>query len=639
MKKNTILALASLFLLSACASMGTPDGGPYDEEPPVLLEAYPALNSVNVTEARVQLVFDENVRLENAFEKVVVSPPQLEMPEIKYSGRKVTVELRDSLIPNTTYSIDFSDAIVDNNEGNPYENFAYVFSTGESVDTFAVSGTVLNARDLEPVKGIVVGIHSNLDDSAFTTTPFERVSRTDSRGRFTIKGIAPGTYRVYALKDANQNFYFDQKSEALGFIDTHIVPFATEAVRPDTVWRDSVTVDTVRYVKYTRFQPDDIILRAFEEELYSQYLVKSPRDDHKKFTLFFAAHNEVLPTVEGLDFDFEGKYLLESNETKDTLAYWLKDSTFYRADTLAFKVTYMVPDSLGVLVDRCDTLYLSPKRRWEKVVEQANKKLADEEADFMKRARRAEGYDENNPPLFVPPTPVLPVRFAGGANADVDGSFKFSFDEPLQSIDTSAIRLTVLVDSVYVPAEFVIRQNPLKIREYEVFAEWRPEQKYRIVADSAAFKGIYGGISDAFSQDMTFRSFDDYAVLHLDIPSVSNNAIVELLDKQERVVKSLISNDGRCSFYFIRPGTYYLRLTLDGNGNGKWDTGDFESGLQPEQVYYYPHSLDLRPMFEYTQDDWDIYAPLETQKPLDITKQKPDREHKKRNRNATRKFR
>ena len=190
------MSLLPALVLAACASIGSPDGGPYDEEPPVLLKATPALNSTGVTVADITLEFDENVTLQNAFENVVVSPPQFEMPEIKYSGKKVTVELFDTLKPNTTYSIDFGSAIVDNNESNPYENFAYVFSTGETVDTLAVSGTVLNAADLEPIKGMMVGLHSCLDDSAFNTLPFERVSRTDSRGRFTIKGIAPGEYRV-----------------------------------------------------------------------------------------------------------------------------------------------------------------------------------------------------------------------------------------------------------------------------------------------------------------------------------------------------------------------------------------------------------------------------------------------------------
>ena len=252
-KYYNILLAASLLVFIACASMGTPDGGPFDEEPPILMEAKPAIGATNVKTGKITLDFNENIKLVNAFEKVVVSPPQSQMPEIKYSGKRVTVELMDTLIPNTTYSIDFGDAIVDNNEGNPYEDFAYYFSTGDVVDTLAVSGTVLNAEDLEPIKGIVVGLHSCIDDSAFTKKAFERVARTDSRGHFVIKGIAPGKYRVYALGDANNNNLFDQKSETLAFMDTYVSPFASPAIRPDTVWRDSVTVDTIIYTPYTPF--------------------------------------------------------------------------------------------------------------------------------------------------------------------------------------------------------------------------------------------------------------------------------------------------------------------------------------------------------------------------------------------------
>lgn len=637
--RNILLLKALALLVAACASIGSPDGGPYDEEPPVLLSSVPAQNAVNVTEGYIELRFDENIKLNNAFENVIISPPQMEMPEIKYSGHRVTVELKDSLIPNTTYSIDFGNSIVDNNEGNPYENFASVFSTGETVDTFAVSGTVLNAQDLEPVKGITVGLHSSLSDTAFTAIPFERVSRTDSRGRFTIKGIAPGEYRIYALGDANKNYLFDQKSEPIAYMTTTVVPFATPATRPDTVWRDSITIDTIRYVNYTRFQPDDIILRLFNEELFSQYLVKYPRDNHNKFTLYFAAQNNTMPVVEGLDFDFSGKYILESNARMDTLTYWLKDSAFYRADTLALKVTYKVPDSLGCLVDRCDTIFVAAKKRWSKVVEQMNEQYASDERAFLREARRSEDYDEENPPVYRPQPKLLPVRFNGTGMLDVDGSFRFVFDEPILPVDTSFIHLTHLVDTVYVPVEYRIRQSQENIRHYELFAEWRPGEVYRLETDSAAFKGLSGSVSRAYTQDMKFSTLDDYAVLYLNIPGVGDNGIVELLNNRESVVKSAKTEGGRCSFYFIKPGTYYLRLLVDENGNGKWDTGDFAKGIEPEKVYYYHHSLDLRALFEYSQDDWDITAPLNEQKPLEITKQKPDRERKKMNRNANRRFR
>ena len=161
--KHLLPRFLVLFLV-ACAKVGSPDGGPYDETPPKLLKSTPLENAVNNKIKKIILEFDEYVKIENASEKVVVSPPQIEQPEISAVGRKIEVELFDTLKENTTYSIDFSDAIVDNNEGNPMGNFAFTFSTGETIDTMEVAGTVLNAEDLEPIKGILVGLHRDLED-------------------------------------------------------------------------------------------------------------------------------------------------------------------------------------------------------------------------------------------------------------------------------------------------------------------------------------------------------------------------------------------------------------------------------------------------------------------------------------------
>lgn len=627
-----------LLALVACASIGTPDGGPYDEEPPVLLKATPVLNATGVSTSKITLEFDENVTLQNAFENVVVSPPQFEMPEIKYSGKKVTVELLDTLKPNTTYSVDFGNSIVDNNEGNPYENFAYVFSTGESVDTFAVSGTVLNASNLEPIKGMVVGLHSCLDDSAFNKLPFERVSRTDSRGRFTIKGIAPGKYRVYALADANNNYLFDQKSEMLAWHSAVVEPYAVPDVRSDTIWRDSITIDTIRMVNYTRFMPDDIVLRAFNEDFRMQYLVKQTREQHNKLTFFFASPCEELPRLEGLDFDLTDAYILDASAAKDTLVYWLKDSLLYRSDTLALKLSYRAIEMTGDTIDRTDTLYMSPRRRWEAVVKQQRKKFEDDEKAFLRRAKALPDYDEANPPTYIPPTKELPVRFTGSSSMDLNGVCTFAFDEPLLSIDTTAISVELKVDTLWTPVESIFRPDTANIRKFNLFAEWRPEEVYLVKADSAAFKGLYGGVSKKFEREIKFKSLDEYALLYVNIAGVGNDGIVQLLNAGESVVMEERTTDGRCVFYFVKPGVYYMRLISDTNGNGKWDAGDYSKGIEPERVSYYHHSLDLRALFEYTQDDWDISSPLNEQKPLEITKQKPDKERRKQNRNATRNF-
>jgi hypothetical protein len=191
----------------ACASTGSPDGGPYDEEPPKFVRATPAPNAINNTRKNVSIEFDEFINLENASEKVIISPPQREQPEVKTSGKRVVVKFIDSLVANTTYTIDFGDAIVDNNEGNPLGLFSYAFSTGPEIDTMAVSGTVLNAENLEPIKGIQVGLHKNLNDTAFTKLPFDRISRhpgnrTGQIPHLCLAGRKPELY--VRLKDRNR---------------------------------------------------------------------------------------------------------------------------------------------------------------------------------------------------------------------------------------------------------------------------------------------------------------------------------------------------------------------------------------------------------------------------------------------------
>lgn len=628
-----------MLLLAACASIGTPDGGPYDEEPPVFVSSVPAMNGINVTDKKFIIEFDENIKLDNAFEKVVVSPPQMEMPEIKYNAKRITVELFDTLKPNTTYSIDFNDAVVDNNESNPLENFAFVFSTGEKIDTFAVSGTVLNAEDLEPIKGILVGTYTAGDDSAFYKRPFERVSRTDSRGRFTVKGLAPGNYRIYALADANQNYRFDQKSEKIAFLDTEISPFATPDMRADTIWRDSVTVDTIHHIPYMRFRPDDIVLRAFNETFYSQYLVKSQRKEHNSFTIFFADRNDTLPVIKGLNFDEKNAFVVEPSENNDTILYWIKDTAIYHKDTLLLSATYNVLDSAGMMVPCCDTLYLSPRKSRAKVLEEEQEASEKAKKAFLKNAKKRDDYDENNPPEYIPPVKELAIKSYNTSNMDVNALYRISFEEPLLSVDTAGIHVQKAInDSTYVDIPYLFRSNGDKHRQYVIYAEWRPEEAYKVTMDSAVFRGLYGGTSARFEEKIKFRSLDDYAVLNLTIPGVGTGAIVQLLKADGRPIASQLTNDSRCSFYFIKPGKYFLRLIMDENGNGKWDTGDYGSNVQPEKVYYYPHELELRALFEYDQDDWNINMPLEKQKPLKITKQKPDKERKKRNRNAERKF-
>lgn len=636
--KNSIIIFTTALLAAACASMGTPDGGPYDEAPPIFLTSTPASNATNASENKITLEFDEFIKLQNAYEKIVVSPPQMQQPEIKANGKRITVELLDSLKQSTTYTIDFNDAIADNNESNALEAFSFVFSTGATVDTLGVSGTVLEASNLEPIKGILVGIHSDLSDSAFRTKPFDRISRTDSRGRFTMRGMAPGKYRIYALADANGNYRFDQKSEKIAYLDSLIIPYATPSWRYDTIWHDSTTVDSIKRVPYIRLQPDNIVLRAFQVPLKQQYLVKNPREKHNSFKLFFSEAADTLPTIRGLDFEADDAFVVENNVTNDTILYWIKDSTIYNRDTLTVEVTYMSPDSMEIYHPRSDTVRLIPRKSRARVLAEEKQKFEEEEKAFLKAARREKGYDKNNPPKYIPPVEALKIRNNISSSMDLSTNCTLTFEQPLAAIDTAAIHVNIIVDSVPKAIPYVFRQSEKNIRDYIIYAEWRPGEKYNITIDSAAFEGIYGNTSKAINQEMKFKTLDEYSVLHLTIPRTGNEAVVELLNKEGNPVASQRTENNRCSFYFINPQVYYIRLFMDSNGNGKWDTGNYDEKLQPEKVYYYPRPIELRAMFEYEQDDWNINLAPEKQKPLEITKQKPERQRVKRNRNAERKF-
>ena len=622
------LMLLAAFLLGSCARMGQPDGGWYDETPPRIMGAAPADKGTNVKNRKISIFFDEFIQIENATEKVVVSPPQLETPEIVASGKRIRIELLDSLKPNTTYTIDFSDAITDNNEDNPLGNYTYSFSTGDAIDTLEVSGKVLQAKDLEPVKGILVGLYSDLSDTAFTTKPMLRVSRTDGSGRFVIKGVAPGTYRVYALQDADGNYLFNQKSEMLAFSQEKIVPSFKPDVRQDTTWIDSLRIKSIDRVGYTHFLPDDIVLRAFNEVMTDRYFLKAERREPESFTLFYSYGGE-MPQVRGLNFQSDDAFIIESTEKQDTITYWLKDTALVNQDTLRVELTYHMTDSLGKLVEQIDTLDILSRISHEK----RQKDLEREREEWQKKQDRAkkrgEPYDSIMPPK------ALAIGVKAPSELDPDKNIPFTFNTPLASVDTAAIHLYSKHDTLWynAPLEF----NHVRGREYELRGEWRPDIEYSLEIDSAAFVDIYGKVSPPFKQGFKVKSFDEYGTLLLNIPTMTDTTIVvQLLDAGDKIIKEVTTNQGVAEFYYVSPSTYYVRMYIDSNRNGEWDTGLYSANRQPETVYYFPKEIEIRAKWDFTETWNPLATPVIQQKPAAVTKQKPDKDKKIKNQNARR---
>lgn len=612
-------------MLYSCASIGRPDGGPIDVDPPVFLGSNPPQGALNNTRKRIVLEFDEYIKLEKVNEKVVISPPQIKYPDVKTSGKRVIVELFDTLKDNTTYTIDFGDAIVDNNEGNPLGDFAFVFSTGEAIDTMVVSGIVLQASNLEPIKGILVGLHADLADSAFVSLPFDRVGRTDSRGKFSIRGIAPGSYRIFALQDTDMDYTFSQKSEAIAFYDSIVVPRFEERIRQDTVWKDSLTIDTIYDRSYTHYLPDDILLRAFNEDIFNQYFVKSERLTPEKFTLYFNSPADTLPTLTGLNFDEKDAFIIEKNPRNDTITYWIKDSLLYQKDTLTLEMNYLYTDTLLTLVPRTDTLELYVRRvRGGGEAETSSRN---------RRGRRGEVEDT------VPQTVFLQVTTYAPGTLDLYDYLHFTFPEPIARYDREALHLREKVDTIWVDVPFEFEADSLELRRYNLYYDWEPEKEYQFEADSTAFHGIYGLFTDRIQNNIKIRSTDEYGAIFFNVSGIDTPAFVELLDVQDRVVRRMKVREGSADFYYLKPGQYGARLISDTNGNGIWDTGNYEENRQPEEVFYYPQILDLKALWEIEQD-WNVLSvPLPEQKPYDMKKQKPDEDNKKntadQNRNSS----
>ena len=587
-----IYALGGVLALS-CANRGSgPQGGPKDVAPPVAVSSKPANGARNYNKQTVEINFNEIVLLEKAYEKVVVSPPQAKSAIVKAYGKKVAVELLDTLQPNRTYIIDFADAIVDNNEKNPLKDYYFTFSTGDTLDSLMVGGTIIDAHTLNPTSGIVVGLHSDLTDSAFTTRPFDYITKTDDAGKFWIKGIAEGSYKVYALGDMNGNYRYD-KGESMAFLDTVIVPTMEMTAEIDTIQRDSTTTDTIvtqTHPKYTA----GIVLRSFTEEFKRAGFIKAERPEPYKMVLYFNAPNDSMPHIEPLNFAIDSACLQHANATRDTLVYWLADTLLWQQDTLSYTLTYQKTDSLDQLAWQTDTL------------------------QTVYRAKKSQNK-KNNDDKRKPKTEFLKLQTNASSTFDLYNPVTLSFDVPTTRDTTKQIVVEQQIDTLWqpVPATFVeadtIGQN------YRIDYAWEPEKKYRITIDSAAFTGINGLHTNKQEVALSIKSLESYATFYLILKNRQGNEIVELLDKDEKVVRTAPADD-ETVFKYLNPGDYFLRLFIDTNGNGRWDPGLYDEKRQPEEMFYFQYKITMRAFWDI-EETWDYRAlPPTQQKPKELTK-------------------
>lgn len=603
-----IFIIIAAAVMYSCANIGNPSGGPIDKTPPIFMRSNPTPNAVNVKDRKIEIFFDEIVTLKDPSTKIIVSPAQTEMPRMSALGRKVTVELVDSLLPNTTYTIDFSNSIQDNNEGNAIDNFAFAFSTGSVIDSMRVSGYVIDSRTLEPMQSVVVGLQSNLADSAFHKEKLQRVALTNDRGQFTIRNVSPGSYHIFALKDLDRDYKFGNPTEDIAFLDSIIVPSIGTREAADTVYNDLNEIDTIMRATRPAYFPNDILLSMFNEDRKSQYLANNLRVDSTRISLTFAAASDTLPSLSivGRNDVPDQWYTLERSQTNDTLTYWIRPPHLVSADTLMVATTYLRTDTASNLSWGTDTLKFTFQRQ------KAKKKKKNEETDSLEQIRFMELHPLANGTQEV----YAPLLLQTGTPIERYSREAFHLQRKLQN------------DTIFYPAEIksiVLRDSTLNRRDLMLKVDWEPGAAYTLAVDSLAMTDIYGLQTKPLKVDFNVRKMEEYGNIVFNITAVRDSAIVELLDGTEKIVLRAPVKNHRAELLNLLPGKYYARLFIDRNGNGKYDTGNYDMHLQPEETVYYPGAINLKKNWDVEQT-WDIYAtPIDKQKPEAIKKNKPER--------------
>lgn len=603
-----IFIIIAAAVMYSCANIGNPSGGPIDKTPPIFMRSNPTPNAVNVKDRKIEIFFDEIVTLKDPSTKIIVSPAQTEMPRMSALGRKVTVELVDSLLPNTTYTIDFSNSIQDNNEGNAIDNFAFAFSTGSVIDSMRVSGYVLDSRTLEPMQSVVVGLQSNLADSAFHKEKLQRVALTNDRGQFTIRNVSPGSYHIFALKDLDRDYKFGNPTEDIAFLDSIIVPSIGSREAADTVYNDLNEIDTIMRATRPAYFPNDILLSMFNEDRKSQYLANNLRVDSTRISLTFAAASDTLPSLSivGRNDVPDQWYTLERSQTNDTLTYWIRPPHLVSADTLMVATTYLRTDTASNLSWGTDTLKFTFQRQ------KAKKKKKNEGTDSLEQIRFMELHPLANGTQEV----YAPLLLQTGTPIERYSREAFHLQRKLQN------------DTTFYPAEIksiALRDSTLSRRDLMLKVDWEPGAAYTLAVDSLAITDIYGLQTKPLKVDFNVRKMEEYGNIVFNIPAVRDSAIVELLDGTEKIVLRAPVKSHRAELLNLLPGKYYARLFIDRNGNGKYDTGNYDMHLQPEETVYYPGAINLKKNWDVEQT-WDIYAtPIDKQKPEAIKKNKPER--------------
>ena len=601
LKREWLGIMVVALCIYACANRGYPEGGPKDETPPQVVEEVPLSYTTNFKAKRVNIYFDEFVQLNDINNKFIFSPPVKKDPKVSLKGKYVQVAIPDSLRENTTYSLDFADAIVDNNESNPLGFYRYVFSTGERIDTLELGGTVVNAESYEPVLGVLVALYEKQGDSIPLKELPDYIARTDSSGNFRLTNLREGHYRVMAIEDANRDKMYTPESEMFAWMDTTVFPVVEPATRVDTfhviekiVEADTILRDSIVRTDYLAYGPSNLYLRLFLEKLTQLYLVEDDRKEREQLNFIFS-----IPGENGLEVTLwdtlateplpQDWYFKEHSAGNDTLTLWIKDSTVYKKDTLNVILSYMRSDSTG---------------QWERYSDTARYTFRAKE----KKEGKSKKKDEDA--LKVE---FLEIKSNISGDLDLGARLYLEFSRPINKSTLDSIRVLEKVDTVYQLIPFQVVEDSLRVRRVFVDAAWKAGGEYQLQIDSATIYDIYGRFNDKLEKKFKVRTEEYYGKIMVNVRGVDCPTIVQLYKAENgksengkrtyNVVQSkVVEQDGEVVFPLLPEGKYCVRAILDRNGNGVWDTGLYLKHRQPEEIVYLRGEIAVKQNFDVEQD-------------------------------------
>jgi len=577
LNKKIIFPLLIVIILSGnyCANIVPPAGGPKDTIPPKVTKSYPENYSIRFKGQKIEISFDEFIQLKDVNNKLLVSPPFINNPEIKLKGKSLIIDLKNELHKNTTYTLNFGNAIVDNNESNVLDNFEFVFSTGDEIDSLSISGKVFNAFDLKPEEGVLVMLYENLNDSAPYLEFPNFVGKTNKNGQFLTNNIRNDTFRIFVLKDENRNYIYDLTNEAIAFSDSFVFFEAKKSVTADTISLDSIVKQ-----KDGNFIRKDIELFLFKEDDKKQYLANYERDKRK---LTFIFNIPLIDSLFILPLNFtpsDSWYIIENYLFNDTISYWITDSLISNQETLSLELNFYTTDSLDNKKLISDTINL------RYIFEQPSEK---------KRTQVEETEKLN-----------IKSNIKKGSIFDLGKNISIECSHPISSYDISKIKLFQIQDSLEIAREFSFYKDSFQLRKFHFYNPWDENTSYKLFIEPNAFRDIFDLTNDTLIVYFKTQKSGHYGSIILTLSNIDSNVIVQLLDEEEKVLKEKAANNEQAiNFSYLKPRKYKLKLVFDSNSNSKWDNGNYLLKIQPEKVIYYGKEINVRSNWD-SEVNWDI---------------------------------